>query len=120
VRGEDPGKSRSAAILLPQLVSSQVNPPASCLAGMGSLECSAVRGQMKVESGHPPELQTTKEVAAYLRIANGTVYEWVRLGILPCRRVGRQLRFTWEDVDEVVRRSDSLGAGLAPHLGTKK
>jgi excisionase family DNA binding protein len=53
-------------------------------------------------------LATVGEVAAFLRVPPKTVYQWrySRLGP-PAYRVGRHLRFRWEDVDEwLAERGD--------------
>jgi excisionase family DNA binding protein len=45
-------------------------------------------------------LATVGEVAAYLRVPPKTVYQWRYSGLgPPAYRVGRHLRFRWEDVE---------------------
>lgn len=42
---------------------------------------------------------TAKEVAAHLGVTDKTVYKWAREGIIPCRRFGRTVKFSIEDID---------------------
>jgi excisionase family DNA binding protein len=46
------------------------------------------------------EVMTVQEVAAYLRIAEATVYELARAGEIPAARVGRVWRFRRDLLDE--------------------
>jgi excisionase family DNA binding protein len=48
--------------------------------------------------GQIEPLMTVSEVAAVLRVGRFRVYELVRLGMIPCIRVGRQLRFSPTDL----------------------
>jgi excisionase family DNA binding protein len=58
----------------------------------------------KLPSNLPPgdnsdDLQTTEELAAYLKVDPKTVYNWARDGIIPeAMRIGRVVRFSLEDV----------------------
>ncbi len=47
-------------------------------------------------------LMTIREVAERLALSPLTLYSWVATGKIAYRRVGRQVRFTQEDVDGVV------------------
>jgi len=40
-----------------------------------------------------PNILTAQEVSAHLRISPQRAYELARLGLLPCIRIGRQVRF---------------------------
>jgi excisionase family DNA binding protein len=61
-------------------------------------------------------LATLGEVAAYLRVPPKTLYQWRYSGLgPPAYRVGRHLRFRWEDVEEwLEERGDLAAAGRAP------
>jgi excisionase family DNA binding protein len=52
-------------------------------------------------------LLTLREVAQYLRVHPGTVYRLVRTGELPAARVGRDLRFDIQVVDQWVASGGS-------------
>lgn len=49
---------------------------------------------------------TAKEVAEYLGVTDKTVYKWAREGIIPCRRFGRTVKFSIEDI---VRKEKENG-----------
>ncbi len=48
---------------------------------------------------------TAPEVAEILKIAQNTVYELVKRGELNCYKVGRKMRFTYEDVQRYINES---------------
>lgn len=58
------------------------------------------------------ELMTLREVAAYLRVTEKTVYRLLKRGRIPATRVGRQWRFEKDSVDEWLHQS-SVGAEAA-------
>ena len=43
---------------------------------------------------------TAKEVAQYLGVTEKTIYKWARQGEIPCRRFGRTVKFSIEDIDK--------------------
>lgn len=48
---------------------------------------------------NPDRLITTEELAAYLEIPLATIYQWRFKGLAPpAVRLGKHLRFRWEDV----------------------
>ncbi len=55
------------------------------------------------------ELMTVREVAAYLRVTEKTIYRLVRRGGIPATRVGRQWRFSKTSIDGWLQRK-SIGA----------
>lgn len=61
-------------------------------------------------------LATLGEVASFLRVPPKTLYQWRYAGLgPPAYRVGRHLRFRWEDVEDwLEERGDSAAAGRAP------
>jgi excisionase family DNA binding protein len=50
-----------------------------------------------------PSLLKAQDVARELNITPTRAYEIGRLGILPCIRIGRQMRFSREALDAFVR-----------------
>jgi len=47
-----------------------------------------------------PRLATPAEVAPYLQVPVKTLYTWQYTGVGPrAHRVGRQLRYRWQDVE---------------------
>jgi excisionase family DNA binding protein len=51
-------------------------------------------------------IMTVSEVAAYLKVHPMTVYRLVRSNVLPCFRVGSELRFSKADIDEWIRERE--------------
>jgi len=51
------------------------------------------------------ELMTVREVAAYLRVTDKTVYRLLRRGEIPAAKVGHQWRFAKASIDEWLGRS---------------
>jgi len=49
-----------------------------------------------------PDIMTVEEVAAYLRVAERTVYEWAQKGEIPCGKLGASWRFKRSDIDAWV------------------
>ena len=39
------------------------------------------------------------EVALHLGVTKNTVYKWAREGKIPCRKFGRTVKFSIEDID---------------------
>jgi excisionase family DNA binding protein len=57
------------------------------------------------------ELMTVEEVAAYLRVPVGTLYQWHYLGTGPaCAKIGRHLRYRRADVEAWVAERVQLDA----------
>ena len=52
-------------------------------------------------------LLTAKETAEILRVTQPRVYELARSGLLPCVRMGRQIRFDEEKLREWAMRGGS-------------
>jgi excisionase family DNA binding protein len=53
------------------------------------------------------QLQTAKQTAEQLQITTYRLYEMVRLGLIPCVRMGRQIRFNPERIKEWIERGGS-------------
>ena len=63
-----------------------------------------------VTDGRSP-LASTEEVSEYLQVPLTTVYQWRRKGVGPrAVRVGRHLRYRWEDVDRWLEQQARGGA----------
>lgn len=56
------------------------------------------------------KLVTAKTVAAICDVSEARVYEMARLGLIPCVRLGRQVRF---DLDQIQAWIDEGGRPLA-------
>jgi len=51
------------------------------------------------------------EVAARLRVAKGTIYQWVYQRQIPFVKVRRCVRFDWKAIEEWLRRSTLVETG---------
>jgi len=59
------------------------------------------------------KLMSVEDVCDYLGVSRYFVYDQVRLGVLPCARIARQLRFRPADIETFVeRRLFAAGAPL--------
>lgn len=47
---------------------------------------------------------TAEDIAQRTGIHVKEVYRRARLGLLPCRRIGRAVRFVWAEVDEALKK----------------
>jgi len=54
-----------------------------------------------------PRLMTTDEVAKYLRISKASVYRLVRNKEIPVSKIGQQLRFRKDVVDNWLSKKES-------------
>jgi excisionase family DNA binding protein len=53
----------------------------------------------------PKMLIDINELSRRLSIAKGTLYNWVSQGRLPFKKIGRCLRFDWEEIEDMFTRS---------------
>jgi excisionase family DNA binding protein len=53
----------------------------------------------------PKVLIDVNELSQRLSIAKGTLSNWVSQGRLPFKKIGRCLRFDWEEIEEMLARS---------------
>lgn len=60
---------------------------------------------------HPQELLTIEELSQLWRTPKGTLYNWVSQGRLPHVKLGRSLRFRWEDLENFTGSSTIEVAG---------
>ncbi|MQL51039.1 helix-turn-helix domain-containing protein [Desulfofundulus thermobenzoicus] len=51
-----------------------------------------------------PEILTVTEVAEWLKLRRSTAYKMVRAGIIPCFKIGRQVRVMRDDVLKIIRQ----------------
>lgn len=66
---------------------------------------------MGAENKKSGGLMTVKEVAEYLGLAEGTIYQKVSKGQIPYVKLGRNVRFRKDDIDEWVVRVDAESKG---------
>ena len=52
------------------------------------------------------ELKTIKEIAPILRAAPVTIYRLIRMGELPCTKVGRRFLFSEKNIAEFLTRNE--------------
>jgi excisionase family DNA binding protein len=67
---------------------------------------STVRAFTSTES--PMRLFTIKEAAEALRIPISWLYERTRRNAIPCRRIGKYVRFTEGDLKEIISSSEQV------------
>ncbi len=71
-------------------------------------------------SSRPSNLATVSEVAAFLRVPVKTLYRWRYVGKGPCAyRVGRHLRFRWEEVELWLATRGDEGADFRSAKGER-
>lgn len=56
-------------------------------------------GSVETSEISPPRFLTVKEVANYLRISERKLWELTNKGEIPCRRIGRLVRYDRYDLD---------------------
>ena len=56
--------------------------------------------------GSPSRLFTIQEAAEALRIPISWLYERTRRNAIPCRRIGKYVRFTQQDLNEIITSSE--------------
>lgn len=66
---------------------------------------------LKKPAAHAPqELLTLRQAAAYAVVSVSTLRRWVRDGLLPVYRAGRQIRIDRADLVAVLRGSSAAGS----------
>ena len=58
-------------------------------------------------------LMTAGEVSEYLRISRASVYRLVKMEKIPVSKIGRQLRFRQDTIDEWLSRKEMLNNNKA-------
>ena len=69
------------------------------------------KGKLQMESNETNQVMTVSEVAAYLRMADSTVYRLVKEGKIPGRKVGGGWRFSRKVIDDWLANPSGDGAG---------
>lgn len=60
------------------------------------------------------ELYTHKQVAEYLGVDEATVYRWRKQGVLSCRKHGRWVRYTEQDIEDFLQATGRKAEGQRP------
>lgn len=56
-------------------------------------------------------LLTIEELSKNLKIPRKTIYKWVREKKIPCRKVGKHLRFIESEIDQWLKLGENLENG---------
>lgn len=70
---------------------------------------SATELPMAVTPGLPRSLFTAEEAAAALSVSESLVRQLTLTGELPCRRIGRLVRYAAADIEAFVKQCDQHG-----------
>ena len=62
------------------------------------------------------EVMTIEEAASFLRLSKSTVYEYVRCGVIPARRIGRVWRLSRRALEEYLGEGDGITPELAAFI----
>jgi excisionase family DNA binding protein len=54
---------------------------------------------------------TIDELSRELKIPKKTIYKWVREGKIPCRKLGKHLRFIESEIDQWLQSGESFKNG---------
>lgn len=65
--------------------------------------CIRCGEKIETEQEQKQETLTVEEVSVMLRLTKGSVYQYVRRGIIPAYRVGKILRFDKEKIESIRR-----------------
>ena len=57
---------------------------------------------------------TPKEAGKFLRVDKRTIYRWASEGKMPCRRAGKQWRFSKDELDQWSKKEYPHSAILRP------
>ena len=49
-----------------------------------------------------------KELAVYLGVSEYTIKAWVYRDKIPCKRIGRAIRFDMRQIDDILEKEDRL------------
>ncbi|AZR73103.1 hypothetical protein BBF96_06720 [Anoxybacter fermentans] len=60
-----------------------------------------------------PEILLVEEVAEYLRVNKQTIYNLLRQGQLPAKKIGGQWRFHKKAIDDYLTAQDTVPAAVA-------
>jgi len=73
-----------------------------------NLEVSSMTKEFQAQ---PKTVMTIKELAAYLRLHQSTIYRLVKCGQLPAFKIGSDWRFTLEEIEAWVKRQPRAAEG---------
>jgi len=87
--------------------------------GGGSAVVGSSGETMRVDNGSPEPapmalLYTAEVAAARLRVRESTLRCWAREGKVPCRRLGRALRFSEDDLRQIVEAAAEPARAVEP------
>lgn len=68
---------------------------------------------IRVRKDEYPEILLVEEVAEYLRVNKQTIYNLLRHGELPAKKIGGQWRFHKLAVEEYVKKGDNVLVAVA-------
>jgi excisionase family DNA binding protein len=57
------------------------------------------------------KILTIDELSERLKIPKKTIYKWVREGKIPCRKLGKHLRFIESEIDQWLQSGECLNNG---------
>lgn len=63
-----------------------------------------------MRSDNYPEILLVEEVAEYLRVNKQTIYNLLRQGQLPAKKIGGQWRFHKQAIDDYLKAQDTIPA----------
>jgi excisionase family DNA binding protein len=55
------------------------------------------------------ELFTVNELSDKIKYSRSTIYRWLSDGTITCQRIGRQIRFTDNDVQKIINQKAITG-----------
>ena len=54
-------------------------------------------------SNEPEKWSSLEEIAEHLGVSKDTIRNWIKKGVIPHRRIGKQYKFKISEVDEWIR-----------------
>lgn len=66
-----------------------------------SLSCRATTGG-KAMPNEPEKWSSLEEIAEHLGVSKDTIRNWIKKGVIPHRRIGKQFKFRMSEVDDWV------------------
>ena len=65
--------------------------------------------KQNTSGGNDDAIMTVREVAAYLKLSEATVYKWAKAKKIPAMRIGRNWRFQRQAVEEWLMKEAATG-----------
>lgn len=72
-----------------------------CVILIDSLSCS-IQLEVKQMSNEPEKWSSLEEIAEHLGVSKDTIRNWIKKGVIPHRRIGKQFKFKISEVDAWV------------------